>query len=163
MALQTALEKLKKKRDEYDGALKEITREKIAQELGPLIPEGYVVAWTAYIPSFNDGDPCTYRMGEVYLAPIAKPEDDEDAENFEDSASNYTDVDGKEHVFSLDWGDPSTEDLHAAGITKKAFAELKRAWKAIPEYVVESAFGPDVAVAVKSDGSLLVEDYYCGY
>lgn len=159
MALATALEKLKKKREEYDDALKEITREKIAQHLGPLIPENRRLVFQTWIPSFNDGDPCTFTLGGVALAPlITDAYGSEEAPNYEDVG----DTDGS-GAFTLEWGEPSTEELHEAGITKKAYVDLKRAWKALPEYAIEQAFGADVIVAIKPDGTFLIDDYYCGH
>lgn len=39
------------------------------------------VRWHQYIPSFNDGDPCTFTLGEVYVKLV---DGDEEAGEYED-------------------------------------------------------------------------------
>ena len=83
MALKTVLERINKAREEYEAAMQEAGKDlpkQIAEALGEALrqcPEEYVqIQWTQYTPSFNDGDPCRFSVGDVYL----QREDDEEGD-----------------------------------------------------------------------------------
>lgn len=84
MALATQLKKLKEQRKKYDDAIAAFGRKKLGKELAKLIPEGFALAWTQYTPGFNDGEPCRFTLGEVYLTTIKLPENAEKVESSDD-------------------------------------------------------------------------------
>lgn len=38
------------------------------------------VSWTQYTPGFNDGEPCVFRLGSVWVKPVGVPLDSSDPE-----------------------------------------------------------------------------------
>ncbi|MGN6110088.1 MAG: hypothetical protein ACTHU0_33590, partial [Kofleriaceae bacterium] len=138
VALQTQLKRIAKARKALDTEVAKLTAKKIAAALGALVPDGCVLTWTQYVPSFNDGEPCTFTVGEAYV---------------ESKAGSS--------AITLEHGNPAR--LEWAGLTRKAWTDLRRAFREIPEEVLESAFGIGVLVVIESGGNYRIDDYNCGY
>ncbi len=144
MALKTMIENLNKARAAYEAQLKTLgkdTAKAVAAELAPLIPEGCVLRWTQYTPYFNDGDACTFSVNEPQLC---REDDDEGVDCSSFGASSY----GKES-----WA-PEIE-----GITRKDILAIEKAWKKLPEDLLESAFGDHTQVVVEPNGKYSVDEY----
>lgn len=75
MALKTQLNRIATAKKKYETELSKINRKAIAASLGEVIPEGFALTRTQYTPGFNDGDPCTFTLGEVTLCAIKKVEE----------------------------------------------------------------------------------------
>jgi len=65
-------------------------------------------------------------------------------------------------TMSLDYGRVS--DLKWCGMTGKALAAIRAAWKLVNDAaILEKAFGDDKQIVIRSGGKFTVEDYSCGY
>ena len=116
------------------------------------------IGWYQYVPSFNDGDPCTFLMGEFHFLVEAGKDDSEigvEGDYWEESSYDgcrwaYRD----KHLAKLlgESGDTISENLRSFC---RAFCEMEDA--------LENLFGHDCAVEIHRDGKIKVEDYECGY
>jgi hypothetical protein len=65
-----ALKELAAARDEYKAKIKEAGKAAI-EEAAKSVFEAHAeinrIEWTQYTPYFNDGDPCVFRVGDVYF------------------------------------------------------------------------------------------------
>lgn len=54
-------------------------------------PELEAIQWTQYTPSFNDGDPCVFRVGDPYfkIHDPSNKESEEDLDDIEDEEDNF--------------------------------------------------------------------------
>ena len=176
MSLKQALKKIETARKKFDTAVAKVGRKQIAQALAALIPDGLVLVWNQYVPGFNDGDPCTFTINGPTLmtcksvvdgtGEVGTEADGMMIENdvivlSEFDREDFTEED--EGTMSLEYG--SVGELRWTGIqiTKKEIAALKAAWKAIPEDVLETAFGVDQLIVVYPSGKLKTDEYDCGY
>ena len=160
--------KLRKAQSDYAAAtkglgaeLKELLKSLIAQ-----FPELEAITWTQYTPGFNDGDPCYFRLGEVYVAfkgLNAGDDKDEDKWNARlEEVFGSTDygydteayVDGKELYL---WGAYCKNQT-----LNKALEDLDKELRNAKS-LLESEFGDGVQVFVLSSGKVVVEYYDCGY
>lgn len=209
MALKTQIKRIETARKKYNEELAKLNRRAIAKAIGEVIPPGFALAWNQYTPSFNDGDPCRFTVGEVRLMTIKEvteveaneaPDEpevmstsadagihsmvegnrDDVAEAIEDDADTAAAEDEPELETTLgddersDWdtedeGTTSLEygrssDLKWCGMTAKAFAAVKAAWKLVDDTtILEKAFGDGSQIVIRSGGKFTVEDYDCGY
>lgn len=111
-------------------------------------PEVKTISWTQYVPTFNDGDPCEFTLGEVYYALV-------DWQQFEDPhwPDNSEDSDGK--VFGDYHRDGASEELKAS---MKEFSVLLYDCKG----VLETLYGSNVWVRLHASGAE-VDEFDCGY
>lgn len=64
------------------------------------------VRWRQWVPSFNDGDPCEFTLGEFYLKPtVATDSEPEDPEDDADEDIYDDDEDGEHGDGFMDVGD----------------------------------------------------------
>lgn len=146
MALKKMMDTLRAKKLEYDAQLDALSKDAqktLSEYLGPLIPAGYVLHWTQYTDYFNDGEPCSFSVHEPELAAapdgkLPKP---------------YT---GQEIGA---WALKRYTDNDMPGVTRAILATLSEAWHAIPEDLLERAFGDHVHCGVYSSGQFKVDDY----
>jgi hypothetical protein len=103
----------------------------------------------AFVPGFNDGDPCTYsRYGSDVLFPLELlPEGDGFDEDEEDEPSGW--------VSDGEYSD--SEGVKAAAEDVEAFLEE------LGDDFLEAVFGYDVKITVHRDGMVENDDYYCGH
>lgn len=180
MALATHLKKIATSRKAYDKALASLKPQTLAKELGKLLPEGTALVWEQFIPGFNDGEPCTFRLREPRLVTELEVISDEPSRDRGDLPEEpdadeplVTQLGSAERDFEaaeegaddgvIDLVNGNTRNLEWAGIKKKEIEALRKAWVAIGESILESVFGSDVRVVVRDDGSHSVLDYSCGY
>lgn len=95
-------------------------------------PELLAIKWRQYTPYFNDGEPCTFRVGEFEMKLATTPEDG--------SESDY-----EEEGFESTYGD---------GPIPEAVRTLAR----IDDEIYEHAFGDHCKVTATRDG-FEVEEY----
>lgn len=162
MALQTHLDKILEAKKAYDSAVARLNQKTIADALGEVIPEGFVLVFKTWTPGFNDGDPCTFTLGEPMLVTSMEPagddyEDEDDDDGYESDDGDPGDEQPEEQeepavlsnttrtefdldpysdngVWELPLGDHNdTAELHKYGLTKKAAAEVWKLWKQLAE------------------------------
>lgn len=161
MAIDTFLKKIKKAREQYDDALSALSREKIAEAIGGILPEGFSLTWRQYTPGFNDGEPCRFTVTSACIATTMCVDDvdgklvlgDEPREDWDE---------GDDGVVDLDYGKAS--DLKWAGLTSAGFKSVEDAWEQISDRAfLEHTFGDGVRVVIHHGGDHVVEGYDCGY
>ncbi len=178
MALKTMIENLNKAKAEYDAQLASLGKNAasaVAQELAKNIPPGYSLTWRQYTPYFNDGSPCKFSVHDpylvkdgaegrhlddrgIYLYSVAEKYGTADQEkSYKKTRYDYRtnkQVETGEVVHYVERGFPAIE-----GYAKAQIDELLETWKALPEAMMESAFGDHVEVTVKPDGTHEVNEY----
>lgn len=177
MALQSHLDKIKANRETYQASLRELKAKDVAAALGEVVPDGFALVFKTYIPGFNDGDPCTFTVGECMLVTLKRPKPEEVTYDYatktyrgkdfvltSDDREDFDVTEGHNGTIDLSYSS-STEGMHAIGLTRKAYEAASALWKKLAkeEDVIEAAFGADVCVAIFSDGKFKSEEYYCGH
>lgn len=146
-------------KEEYEAKVKQFGKDKFSEMVKEFFEKHQDVVsfrWNQYTPSFNDGDPCYFTVGQPDLMvtkefAVAHPDleidlddEDEDLHWLEDGWS-----------YGLEKKDKAAYDvLSAAAEDIGSFLEV--------EDVLETVFGDGVTVTVDKD-SIEVEDYDCGY
>lgn len=158
-------EELQAKIDEVDNKRKQLNEELftlIKQHIFSTLdkyPEFVGVRWTQYIPAFNDGEPCVFRVCEPsYLVEV--DEDDDEGEWIEIDDSNYEVIDS--YSFDYSWNGDSRVYKNAADKEK---VELLRAIYSALQTVEDECqeqFGNNAEVIILHD-RVIVNDYDCGY
>ena len=97
------------------------------------------IYWAQWLPGFNDGDPCTFRVGDIHFTHCEAAE--VDGPYFEDE------YEGPEHEFSQQ--------------AEKDMSAVARFIRNLGEHL-EDAFDSNAFVRISRDG-VLVEEYDCGY
>jgi hypothetical protein len=95
VAVQTFIDRIAKARKKYEDEKKKAgksARKEIAKYLADVLPEGFILEWSQYTPSFNDGDPCTFRLSSCYIATYSEPVDSK--EYVSETAVNAEAADG---------------------------------------------------------------------
>ncbi len=150
-------------RDEYQKQVQQKGEELLKKEFKGFFeatPEIESVRWAQYVPGFNDGDPCTFTMGELTYRTVKEakiqneelePDADDDIEYEYDEGYNscwwYQDDDGKK-----------------SGLTKETKDKLKKFAKLIDDSdsILELIFGENVQITASKD-KIESSDYDCGY
>lgn len=101
-------------------------------------PEVSKILWTQYTPYFNDGDPCTFSLGEVYFVP----------KDVEDEDFGYWDYD--DVAFSTYDDRKPSEEL---GIAMKAITSLINKL----DDFLEDQFGDHMMITLTKDGIDTIE------
>jgi hypothetical protein len=150
-------------------------RKKLNEELFVLIkqqicstldkyPEFIGIRWIQYIPSFNDGDPCTFTMDDPGY--IVK----------KDNESNYSSFDtvieiGKEEYsvvtkweFNCEWDNETNKRIYTNTIDEDKVKLLSVIYSALQtvEEECQKQFGDNAEVIILRD-RVIVNDYDCGY
>lgn len=115
-------------------------------------PDLVAIKWNQYIPSFNDGDPCTFSLGGVYICdtqPNDEYPDDYDSEYYFEFNDKYYSV------------GTIYEDKYYGEPEYKWFTYLEEFLNDMkPE--LEALFGSNATVIVFRT-SIEIEEYDCGY
>jgi len=118
-----------------------------AQAVLANFPEAEAVTWDQYTPYFNDGDACTFSVGDFWAIKAGGLKEIEEEGLYPEELS--IDIDGS-HGLSYQECKPLYE-AHA-----KKFAPLAE----IPESILEKVFGDHVRVTLKRDETkFTVEEY----
>ncbi|MBB3752417.1 hypothetical protein FHT44_004929 [Mycolicibacterium sp. BK634] len=117
-------------------------------------PQVEAVRWSQFTPSFNDGDPCVFSLGEFYVKLT-----DGDEEGGENEDGFYGEYDINEHF--------STEDASYDSDNNHPIAEIldkELGWQTAERFddVLESAFGDPAEITATREG-FHVEFYEGGY
>lgn len=84
-------------------------------------PEIALITWTQYTPYFNDGDPCVFRVGDVWCVPHINMEE------YENSGGRYA----EEYDIDYHYGD----DQYKNKVTPERFIELKNICKKVCDII----------------------------
>lgn len=117
-----------------------------------------LLEWEAYVPGFNDGDPCTFTVSgpRIVLADKAPLLMTEDYSNGGDDAEFF-----EEHGLE-DYQIEYRKELNLPDALKQDFKGLCKLFSSC-EDGLEKAFGSNVRVVVGRDGEAKVTDYDCGH
>jgi hypothetical protein len=118
------------------------------------------ITWTQYIPGFNDGDPCTFTVGEMYVGLTEETYDEVREKN-------------EEYDYEEDWeGIYSSYCLFEYKNNSRSFKTKKdekifnflKEIESLDESVLEAIFGYDVKIIIDVKAKeVKTEDYDCGY
>lgn len=110
--------------------------------------------WTQYTPSFNDGDPCEFTIGDVTFT-NATDTDVDDVTAYGEYEGENEDVE----VFSS-W---SLKREPIAGVDSSQIALMEKMINSNEmEDILEEMFGCHVKIVATADG-FKIEDYDCGH
>lgn len=138
--------KINKLKEEYTEIAKKEIFESF-KEFFKNYPEVYAIRWEQYTPHFNDGDACTFSVGE--------------AEYF------YSEKDLDNGDYYTSWHEPNYENLKALGVDvhisrasfiHKEFCKLSKGLSEIDSDVFMSIFGDHVQAVATKDG-IEVDEY----
>lgn len=113
------------------------------------------VRWNQYVPGFNDGDPCVFTLGEIY---VRLEGCDEDAGEYEDGFVDCGDM--------WDYAEPGNWRSHR--VARPGCEQLYPAFSALEDafphfkYFIQASFGDNATVTATKVG-FEVEYYDCGY
>lgn len=171
MAKDTFIARVRKARRDYEKSMQG-ARKEIAKALGKLMPKGFILEWDQYTPSFNDGDPCRFRVGTASVGTTVIPVEYLESEDGEEQKSVELPLEGNEDyaeredplcdysdagvLDDLEYGDLG--ELAWCGFPEKQLKKLQKAFGELPKDLLESAFGDPVRVRIYSGGRLIVED-----
>lgn len=111
-------------------------------------PEIKGIRWTQYVPTFNDGEPCEFTMGEFsYLIDGIK------SKYADEDNDTGVDEDGFIECFYI-----KDEDMKKY----KYLDDFVNALIKIPDEVFEATFGSNSKITATSEG-YQVDEYDCGY
>lgn len=144
---------------QYHKALADIKEADFLELFRPMFeqfPQIVAVGWKQYTPSFNDGDPCTFRMGDIYgfMANSGCDEDGEVDESLVMTAEKAHGLSGRELETNSDY-----EAMQAVEGLEKVFCDLTGQ---ISADLAERVFGDGVCIIISKD-KITTRDYYCGY
>lgn len=132
------------------------------------------IKWKQWTPSFNDGDPCTFTMGDTEFRKtdmlqflIDKVQAPKDKPLIYESDDHYSDDDEtpkaeRFSTFSYVWSDI----IDTVPPTLKTIYEDFRKIDTIiniNEDFIQEAFGGDVEITIMANGDVQIQDYDCGY
>lgn len=149
MALKTMIANLNAARQAYEDQLKALgsdAQRGVAEMLAEHLAEGCRLHWKQYTPYFNDGEPCVFRVGEVFL--VGPPEDGEEEVDWESDGIELWDGATKHY-----------KDDNIPGFTKAQFFALSEAWGSLPEDLLKRIFGDHTEITVNSDGTFECSEY----
>lgn len=141
-------------RSELERKIKSFGKEAITEGFAPFFaanPAVDGVVWTQYTPYFNDGEACTFSVGDPALildretAARLRPDQD-----FDETEEDYTPWD---HPLCFESWDLRETEFNQEKI---GFGAV---WGQIPEEVFLSVFGDHVKVTLMRDGNVTIDDY----
>lgn len=85
-AARKELEELQKQlKEKSEAVLMDVFKEAFKD-----IPELKTIAWTQYTPSFNDGDPCYFILGDIVFSSTEWENVEENVDDFDDVRNKTT-------------------------------------------------------------------------
>ncbi len=161
----TLIEEISEEIKRFDERKKELAN-KLNAEIGNIVKEALKdskkidgIRWVQYIPSFNDGDPCEFTIGEIIA--YQKDENGEMPEEFD--------------MYSLSWynwrakyGDQYAKEIAAETpeFDKAEFdiyIKLESLMESIPYDIMEEMFGSNAEITITKEGEVKQSEYYNGY
>lgn len=126
-------------------------------------PEVEAIRWNQYVPGFNDGEPCTFSLGDIQMRLV--PEEEEEVE--EESSEGEEESEEEEEYEDEDYDDDEEDWIDEYGlddVSKKlasAFKKLSGKLQSL-EPILEEAFGSNAEITATRK-KITVEDYDCGF
>lgn len=173
MTVESVVQELDAAKQAYQDAIERIKGSgagNLFKEFFEQNPNVYALQWAQYTPYFNDGDPCTFSVGDVAMALRPLTEDSDiwngyPADYEESEGNEKTWFDSYELARCRDWkADPKVYDLTAEFIAAGGTQELYDSYKAVNKFVagqqdlMEALFGDHVVVrATPTD--IVTEEY----
>ena len=143
--LEAVIEKVKELRKIMQEQGKDALKDAF-QEFFQAHPEARAIVWTQYTPYFNDGDACTFSVGDLCL----KLQTASEEQNQDEEEEDYEDEDDYECAsYDLKYGSKTLTKAEAKLL--KDFESLKKATGQLDE-VFELVFGDHVKVVATRDG-----------
>ena len=118
------------------------------------------IAWTQYVPSFNDGDPCTFTLGEVYLTfePLTEAMANWGGHYLEEDEEEY----GKWESYGFfDYSGGYGKENRKIIPGKEVAVEIQDFINGNPD-LMEKLFGSYSCILVTPE-EIKVEEYDCGH
>ena len=110
-----------------------------------IVPELQALSWKQYVPSFNDGEPCEFSLGELHFHfENDLTAEDDDIDDDESGRSSY-DI---------------KHDENLSEETKTFFTTFDKEFNQL-ESVLERVFGVNQKIRISRDGTIAKEDYDC--
>ena len=141
-----------------DKQISEIGHAAIVKQLAPIFEarqDIQSIRWNQSTPYFNDGDPCTFGLGEIYLDLGKMTQEEIDDEGLGDDEAYSTEYDLNPHG-DKPYDDPRYKEGQAA------VKELMAPFNSIPETLMERIFGNNKQIVITREGEVTVEDYEPG-
>jgi hypothetical protein len=114
-------------------------------------PDLIAIRWNQYIPAFNDGDPCNFSLGTVYICDTEPSETEPD-----DYGDSYFEFNGEYYTMSSRYDDKYYEKPEY-----QWFRDLEDFLEDM-DSELEDLFGSNATVIVFRT-SIEIEEYDCGY
>lgn len=116
-------------------------------------PEVAKLRFQTYTPSFNDGDPCEFTIGEPMVL-LASQGDAADADDGDDDSDEDDD-----EAFIESWDISKTPGMESLAADLESLNDLLQN----AEDAVEQVFGDGSQVTIDRDGEAEISSYDCGY
>jgi hypothetical protein len=129
---------LDKARKELGEKLQGLTKEAF-KELFEACPDIEAVRWRQYTPYFNDGDPCVFRLGDVFMKFVG--DTDEESGDYED---------GFISTWSVKYSEDLTDEVKKARVA--AGAVVSELFRQFDDDAMLASFGDHVMVTATRDG-----------
>ena len=114
--------------------------------------------WEQYTPYFNDGDPCTFRVGEIRLSLNASSANESDEDDEDEDDGDYEDGHHDRSHFK-GYGNPGEKWYSAPHPEAASVLPLFTAMDKVPDEIMEAAFGDHCRVTVTpgENGSINID------
>jgi hypothetical protein len=109
-------------------------------------PKIKAVTWTQYTPHFNDGEPCVFRVGDMWAL------SEKGLEDWEENGCGHA----EDYAATSDWGSYDKELLNED--EAKAVQTFLKSIHKLPDDIFEDMFGDHVYVVATEKG-FDVEEY----
>lgn len=152
----TALDEYKSAKDKLDKQLRDGGANIIGSAFQAVLKEcpGIGVNWNQYVPGFNDGDPCTFTVGEFNVCLL-----EDISDNRPDECGLCEGDDG--NIVKSDY--PNKDILiDPSLITCEQYNQLLSIWNKLDNYILEIVFDSNAEITITRD-DVTVDDYDCGH
>jgi hypothetical protein len=129
--------------------------------------------WNQWIPGFNDGDPCTFTMGGLWLIAHEDIErvKEEEGEDVDDAIAEWKEDEGsdafrwskRKHCKTEGYRGDGKPNVHYDERFEAAYNDALALYNVMSTgNLAEEVFGSDASVLITPNG-VDVDEYYCGY
>ncbi len=137
--------KMEALKTEFKNSGKEAIEESI-KEIFESHPELEAITWTQYAPYFNDGEPCTFSVNDVYYKLVSKKDE---------SSEENTDEEDEDDDEYESWDDVPYNEKTRTPLEKKLHA-FEKQLQSLQE-LAEVVYGPDCRVVVNRNETIIEE------
>jgi len=144
------------------------------------VPEVKYISWCQWVPGFNDGDPCVFRMGDFNFILADSLNEDDEPITVNDLLGESYPFDNNSNLFQITrefgdwykekypqdvekWNKELQEILGERGpIIVEKIKEMQTILNQIPEDIYENIFDSNASIVIEK-GKTHTEEYDCGY